>query len=202
MQIERHCLKMSKVAERWVAPFAWFPILSSSPVWCFQKQSGQERTKAGPPSVCINSSPSLTSRATCLLTTDTSALALLPLTKSRWKMRMLSYCKSKRNIIHKRRNPCSAFVSHPFTTLDFIYRKVIPVSIWKYPFFFCGWTLSAHLLLVWHSSGEGAAFASCCTWCSCPCSYWGCRASFCSHLHIWNPTGSTGIVPGLLKAVF
>ena len=173
---------MSKVAERWVPPFAWIPTVCLSPVWHFQKRRADRNAQRLVCFLCINPSLFLTGRAACLLTADTSAFALLLLRKIRWKMRMLSYCKSKRNIFHKWKNPCSAPVSHSFTTLGFLSSKVIPVSVWKYPF--CGWTLSAHLVLFWHSSGERAAFASCCMWCSSLCSYWGCRASFCSHLHV------------------
>lgn len=190
---------MSKVAERWVSPFAWFCILSSSPLWHLQNQRAGRNAQRLVPFLCINPFSSLTGHAACPLTADASALALLPWRKSRWKMK--AYCKSKRNIIPKIKKPCSTFVSHTLTTWGFTYRKVIPVSICKYPFFFCGWTLRARLLLVWHSSGAGAVFASCCTWCSCLCSYWACKACFCSHSNIRNPVGSTGVVPGLLKAV-
>lgn len=197
MQIERHCLKMSKVAERWVSLLAWFPILSSSPVWHFPESELAGWHKGCSPfcaSVLPPPWPALLPVCWPLL------CPLLPLSKSRWKMRMLSYCKSKRNIIHKGKNRCSTFISHPFHNPIVYFQKSHSCFNLEIPFFFCRWTLSAPLLLVWRGSGDGVVFVSCCMWHSCPCSYWGCRVIFCSLL--WNPMGSTRIAPWLLKALF
>lgn len=63
------------------------------------------------PFLCINSFPSLTSCAACLLAADTSVLTRLPLSKNRWKMRTCNTAKEKMH--HKRRKPLWDLFSTP-----------------------------------------------------------------------------------------
>lgn len=92
----------------------------------------------------------------------------------------------KKITIHKRKSPCGTHF-HPFTTLGFIFRKVIPVSIWKYPFFsIFAWTFKCSSLVCLEQLWGRSCVCICCTWCPRVCSYWDCRTSSCSHLHVYE----------------
>lgn len=87
----------------------------------------EQAAKCLTPFLCINPFPSSPSCAAWLLAADTSVLALLPLSKNRWNMRTCNTAKEKKH--SQKKKPLQGLVSHPFASLGFIFRKVIPISI-------------------------------------------------------------------------
>lgn len=109
-----------------------FPILMISLSFlisnlAFLETEHAAKYKGLTPFLCIHPFASLTSCAACLLAADTSVLTLLPLSKNRWKVRTCNTAKEKKH--SQKKKTLEGLVSHPFTTLGFIFRKVIPVSI-------------------------------------------------------------------------